>query len=72
LPVVNLAPTSKTLIMWNKTEVTPLGTARITVTNYQKEEILCGVPCSDEKINPLHWSKSCTRHEDPNNTLGQF
>ena len=28
-----LIPTSKTLIMWNKTEVTPLGTARIIVTN---------------------------------------
>ena len=28
-----LTPTSKTLIMWNKTEVTPLGTARIIVTN---------------------------------------
>ena len=28
-----LMPTSKTLIMWNKTEVTPLGTARIIVTN---------------------------------------
>lgn len=29
----DLAPTKKTLIMWNKTEVTPLGTARIIVTN---------------------------------------
>ena len=29
----HLTPTSKTLIMWNKTEVTPLGTARIVVTN---------------------------------------
>lgn len=28
-----LTPTSKTLIMWNKMEVTPLGTARIIVTN---------------------------------------
>ena len=28
-----LISTSKTLIMWNKTEVTPLGTARIIVTN---------------------------------------
>ena len=29
----DLAPTTKTLIMWDKTEVTPLGTARIIVTN---------------------------------------
>ena len=28
-----LTPTSQTLIMWNKSEVTPLGTARIIVTN---------------------------------------
>ncbi|KAK3731146.1 hypothetical protein QZH41_000004 [Actinostola sp. cb2023] len=28
-----VSPTTKTLIMWNKTEVKPLGTARITVKN---------------------------------------
>ena len=29
----NLAPTSQTRIMWNKTEVTPFSTTRIIVTN---------------------------------------
>lgn len=34
----DLAPTTKTLIMWNITEVTPLGTARIIVTNPQNHK----------------------------------
>ena len=34
----DLTPTTKTLIMWNKTEVTPLGTARIIVTNPQNHK----------------------------------
>ena len=34
----NLAPTSKTLIMWNKTEVMPLGTTKIIETNPQNRQ----------------------------------
>ena len=34
----SLAPTSKTLIMWNKTKVMPLGTTRIIVTNPQNHK----------------------------------
>lgn len=34
----DLTPTTKTPIMWNKTEVTPLGTARIIVTNPQNHK----------------------------------
>lgn len=34
----DLAPTTKTLITWNKTEVTPLATARIIVTNPQNHK----------------------------------
>ena len=50
----DLAPTSKTLIMWNKTEVTPLGTARIIVTNPQNhKKYSVEFVVVTEKLTPL-------------------
>ena len=65
----NLAPTSKTLIIWNKTEVMPLGTRRTITMNPQNRKEYSVEFCSDGKINPLDWSKSCTTHVTSNNTL---
>ena len=49
-----LAPTSKTLIMWNKTEVTPLGTTRIIVTNPQNQKkYSVEFVAVTEKLTPL-------------------
>lgn len=50
----NLAPTSKTLIMWNKTEVMPLGTTRIIVTNPQnRKKYSVEFVIVTEKLTPL-------------------
>ena len=50
----SLAPTSKTLIMWNKTEVTPLGTTRIIVTNPQnRKKYSVEFVVVTEKLTPL-------------------
>ena len=38
IEIYDLAPTTKTLVMWNKTEVTSLSTARIIVTNPQNRK----------------------------------
>lgn len=49
----NLVPTSKTLIMWNKTEVTLLGTTRIIVTNPQNQKYSVDFVVVTEKLTPL-------------------
>ena len=50
----SLAPTSKTLIMWNKTEVMPLGTTRIIVRNPQnRKKYSVEFVVVTEKLTPL-------------------
>ena len=65
----NLAPTSKTLIMWNKTSRAIWHNKNYHHESSKAQEIFGGVPFSDGKINPLDWSKSSTAHETSNITL---
>ena len=58
----NLALTSKTLIMWNKTEVTPLGTARVIVANPQnKKKYSVEFVVVTEKLTPLIGARAAQR-----------
>lgn len=65
----DLTPTTKTPIMWNKTEVTPLGTARIIVTNPQNhKKYSVEFVVVKEKLAPLIGARA-TQHEASDNTL---